>query len=115
MTPGDVVLVAMPMRNGKTKKRPALVLQVMAPFNDLLVCGISSQTQYEVKGFDIILDEGIEGFGDTGLKRASLIRIGYITTVANSKVPGKIGKVPQVLFAKLITRLTAYLEKGIDK
>ena len=112
MTPGDIVLVSMPTRQGKTKKRPALVIQVMAPFNDLLVCGISSQTQYEVEGFDLILREDHPEFKDTGLKRASLIRLGYLTTIASARVPGKIGRIPRGHFSLLIERLVNYLEKG---
>ena len=112
MTPGDIVLVAMPTRKGKTKKRPALVLQVMRPFDDVLVCGISSQLQYEVKNFDIILDEDTADFRHTGLKKPSLIRLGYITTIAKSKIPGKIGTVPKSVFKELIERLVIYLEQG---
>ena len=109
MIPGDIVLVAMPTRKGKGKKRPALVLQKMQPFEDVLVCGISSQLQYEVKGFDLIIRAGDQNFDQTGLKKDSLIRLGYITTIAKNRIPGKIGKLPTDQFELLIDRLTAFL------
>ena len=111
MTPGDIVLVSMPKRNGKTKKRPALILQRMRPFDDFLVCGISSQLQLEVKGFDLILESSDEDFKATGLKKDSIVRLGYITTVSKTIVPGKIGKISSQQFKILINRLVDYLEE----
>ncbi len=113
MTPGDIILVAMPTRKGKGKKRPALVLQKMLPFEDLLVCGISSQLHYEVKGFDLIIREEDQNFRQTGLKRDSLIRLGYITTIAKNRIPGKIGRLPAEHFETLITRLTNFLHEPL--
>lgn len=109
MTPGDIVLVAMPTRNGKAKKRPALVLQKILPFGDFLVCGISTQLHLEVKHFDLILREDDQEFESTGLKTDSLIRLGYITTVAKNLIPGKIGQITEDQFEVLIERLTEFL------
>ena len=109
MTPGDIVLVAMPKRNGKTKKRPALILQRMRPFDDFLVCGISSQTQLAVEDFDLLLKESDPNFKNTGLKKASIIRLGYITTIPKTTVPGKIGQITPEQFNGLMGRLVNYL------
>ena len=38
MKEGDVVIVAMPQATGTPKKRPAVILREMAPFQDMLVC-----------------------------------------------------------------------------
>ena len=113
MIPGDIVLVAMPTRKGSGKKRPALILQKMQPFEDLLVCGISSQLQYEVKGFDLVIREEDPDFELTGLKRDSLVRLGYITTIAKNRIPGKIGVLPPMHFEILIHRLTDFLHEPL--
>ena len=52
---GDIVLASLPQADGKTKLRPALVLKQMLPNKDLLVCGISTQINQEVLGFDEII------------------------------------------------------------
>jgi len=43
MKEGDVVLTPLPQADGAMKNRPAIVLRVMPPFGDRLVCGVSSQ------------------------------------------------------------------------
>jgi mRNA interferase MazF len=43
MKEGDVVLAPFPQADGVVKNRPAVVLRVMRPFGDLLVCGVSRQ------------------------------------------------------------------------
>jgi mRNA interferase MazF len=52
MKAGDVVLAALPQADAQIKHRPAIVLRVMRPYGDLLVCGVSTQLQQEVRGFD---------------------------------------------------------------
>lgn len=42
MKEGDVVLTPVPQANGQIKNRPALFLREMPPFQDALVCGIST-------------------------------------------------------------------------
>lgn len=52
MKEGSVVLTPFQQADGKTKNRPAVVLRVMPPFGDLLVCGISRQLRHRVPDFD---------------------------------------------------------------
>ena len=54
MREGDVVLTPVPQANGATKNRPAIVLREMPPYQDLLVCGVSTQLHRCVTGFDEI-------------------------------------------------------------
>ncbi|MDQ3713632.1 MAG: hypothetical protein M3388_15615 [Acidobacteriota bacterium] len=42
MKEGDVILVAMPQADGTVKNRPTIVLREMPPFQDILVCGVST-------------------------------------------------------------------------
>ncbi len=111
MIPGDIVLVSMPMRNGKRKKRPALILQKMRPFGDFLVCGVSSQVKHEVPGFDLKLTVDDDNFPHTGLKASSIVRLGYLTTVSTTLIPGKIGQVTPEQLEILIDRLINYLNE----
>ena len=45
MKEGDVLLTELPQADGARKLRPVLFLRRMPPFQDFLVCGISSQFQ----------------------------------------------------------------------
>jgi len=49
---GDIVLIEMPQADGKSKKRPALILCKIPPYNDYLICGISSQLRNKVDKLD---------------------------------------------------------------
>jgi mRNA interferase MazF len=50
MKEGDVVLAALPQADGKSKLRPVLLLrQLLPPYNDFLVCGISTQIHQQIK------------------------------------------------------------------
>ncbi len=49
MKESDVVIVAMPQADGSVKNRPTIVLREMPPFQDMLVCGVSSQLRQEVR------------------------------------------------------------------
>ena len=67
MKSGDIVLASLPQADGKTKLRPALVLKQMLPYKDLLVCGISTQINQEVLGFDEIINANDIDFIESGL------------------------------------------------
>ena len=52
MKRGDIVLTPLPQADGQVKPRPAVVLDLLPPFNDALACGISTQIRHAVSGFD---------------------------------------------------------------
>lgn len=81
----------------------------MRPFNDLLVCGISSQLRPEVEGFDETISTGDPDFDGTGLAVASLIRLEFVTTVPLSAVKGSIGAVNTTRYRRLLGTLAGYL------
>lgn len=45
MKEGDILLATLPQADGTVKLRPVLFLHRMPPFQDFLVCGISTQLQ----------------------------------------------------------------------
>ena len=112
MIPGDIVLIEMPQRDGRKKRRPALVLTLVPPFDDCLVCGISSQIHQEVVGFDYVLRQSDRGFAATGLKSYSLIRLGFVTTVSKNKIPGIIGHISVAVHQELLERFTFFLKES---
>lgn len=48
MKSGDIVLIPLPQSDGAIKRRPALLIKQMPPFNDWLLYGISTQLQQKV-------------------------------------------------------------------
>lgn len=111
MTEGDTVLMPLPQADGTIKNRPAVLLREMPPFTDLLVCGISTQLRQEVKGFDELVSPNDTDFSSSGLVRESLIRLGFLAVVPQSKVAGKIGSISTERHKRLLENLSAYLIK----
>jgi mRNA interferase MazF len=63
MNKGDIAKARLQQADGSFKIRPVLLLKQMPPFNDWLVCGISSQLRQFVPNFDILLDFAHPDFG----------------------------------------------------
>jgi len=106
---GDVVLTPLPQANGATKNRPAVVLRKMPPFSDLLVCGISSQIHQAVPGFDDVIDTTDPGFVASGLKVASVFRIGFLAVLPANRFVGTLGAISPERLKLLRTRLSDHL------
>ncbi|MFM8764066.1 MAG: type II toxin-antitoxin system PemK/MazF family toxin [Spartobacteria bacterium] len=109
MQPGDVVLAALLQADGKIKLRPTIVLARIKPFGDVLLCGVSSQLQNEVRGFDEVLSQDGEDFLHSGLSQASLIRLGYLATYPKSRVAGVLGSISPQRLVRLREKLAAFL------
>lgn len=111
MKEGDVVILAMPQVDGSIKNRPTIILREMPPFQDMLVCGISTQLRQEVKGFDEIIDSTDSDFVASSLIGKSLIRLGFITGVPQRQIVGVIGSISKERHKRLLEKLSAYLIK----
>lgn len=111
MNEGDVVLTPVPQADGTMKNRPAILLREMPPFNDLLVCGVSTQLRQEANGFDELISSGDAGFAASGLIRDSLIRLGFLAVLSRSRIIGVIGSISVERHKLLPGRLSAYLIK----
>jgi len=61
MKEGDVIVVPMPQADGRIKNRLAIVLREMPPFQDPLVCGVSTQLRQAAKGFDDVISPYCKG------------------------------------------------------
>lgn len=110
MQQGDVVLAALLQADGKIKLRPTIILARIKPFGDVLLCGVSSQLQNEVRGFDEVLSQDGEDFLQSGLSQPSLIRLGYLATYPKSRVAGVLGSISPQRLVRLREKLAAFLK-----
>lgn len=94
MENGSVAIASLQQADGVLKNRPVLILCQVPPYEDYLVCGISSQTRLALEGVDIILDEVGAGFNQTGLRCSSVIRTRYLATLPSGSIKGKVGHIP---------------------
>lgn len=101
MKEADVILAAFRQADGKVKNRPAIVLRVMPPFGDLLVCGVSSQIRQQVSNFDVLISPGDSDYRTSGLACESLVAV--------------IGSISRQKHEMLLRRLSEYLLAGIPK
>ena len=109
MNEGDIALAPLPQADGQIKSRPVVLLRRLPPFGDFLVCGVSTQLHHRVAGFDeLMAPEDIE-FAATGLKAASLIRLGFLAVMPNSALLGKIGSLSSARRQRLVANLCQHL------
>lgn len=109
MTEGDVTLTPLPQADGRFKPRPAILLRRMPPFGDWLICGVSSQLHHQVVGFDEIVEPSDPDFAHSGLKVASVIRLGFLTTMPADRFLGLLGSIGPERHARLPGRLSRFL------
>src|SRR5437870_5051340 len=110
MNEGDVVLTPLPQADGRLKNRPAVVLRRMPPFGDFLVCGVSTQLHLLVNNFDDVIQVRDADFAASGLKTASLIRLGYLAVLPASSFIGRIGSIAAPRHRRLLQRLSQHLQ-----
>ena len=99
----------MPQADGSVKNRPTVILREMPPFQDMLVCGVSTQLRQEVKGFDEIISQTDGDFTASGLVGKSLIRLGFLTVVPQNQIVGVIGSITSARHRRLLENLSNYL------
>jgi mRNA interferase MazF len=109
MTEGDIALAPLPQADGQIKNRPVVLLQRLPPFGDFLVCGVSTQLHQRVDGFDEMIIMADKEFAASGLKGASLIRLGFLAVLPESALLGKIGSVSFERRRRLLVNLCRHL------
>ena len=112
MKEGDVVLAALPQADGKSKLRPVLLLrQLPPPYNDFLVCGISSQLHQMINNFDELISEKDDDYRKSGIIKESIIRLNFLAVISINIIAGTIGRISEQRHQKLLKRLSDYLVK----
>lgn len=109
MQEADVILTPIPQADGSIKNRPAVVLRALPPYQDWLVCGISTQLRQEVTGFDELIAPGDKDYPNSGLTAKSLIRLGFLAVLPNNKIIGKIGAISAERHQRLLKNLNDHL------
>jgi mRNA interferase MazF len=111
MSPGDVVLIRLPQAaGGPPKLRPALVLALLpGPFQNVLICGISTQLEELEPEWDEFMSLQEADFGDSGLRRPSAIRLSYLYAADSREISGRIGHVSPRRLQRLRARLAGLL------
>ena len=110
MKEGDVVLTPLPQADGRVKNRPAIFLREMPPFQDLPVCGISTQLHQIAPEFDEMITLRDSDFAASGLIAESLIRLGFLAVLPRKSIVGSIGAITPERHARLLRRLSQHLE-----
>src|SRR5947209_5610830 len=109
MKEGDVVLTPIPQADGVIKNRPAIILRELPPYRDLLICGVSTQLDKEVKGFDDVISSSDDDFSSSGLRTNSLVRLGFLAVLPSGQIIGAIGSISSTRHRKLLKTLSDYL------
>jgi mRNA interferase MazF len=112
---GDVILTFLPQADGKLKHRPAVVLRQMPLYGDFLVCGVSTQMNLMVSGFDEPIIGKDDDFAGSGLMADSLIRLGFLAVLPRKNIVGSIGTIARERHRRLLQRLSDYLLKNQTK
>jgi mRNA interferase MazF len=112
VNPGDVVLIQLPQAGGVASKlRPALLLgHLPGAFQNLLLCGISTQLRNVEGNWDEFIQESDRDFASSGLHRASVIRLSYLYAAEPSEVVGVIGGIEGSRLQRLRQRLSDHLK-----
>lgn len=111
MEEGFIVKVQLPQPDGSFKLRPALILKKMRSYDDLLLCGISSQLHQYKTGFDELINEQHPDYKTSGLIKPSVVRLGLINTMSSSRIEGKLGEIAATTHQRLLGNLAAFLKK----
>lgn len=99
----------------KGKYRPVLLISKFpGPFDDWLICAVTSQLKHENSGWDEVIKETDKDFNDSGLKVSSLIRIGKLATVEESILEGQLGKISSKRLNKIIRQLVDYFKGQVS-
>jgi len=110
MEAGEVVLADLAQADGFTKLRPVLLLCRLPGFGDWLGCGVSTQTRHQVTGFDELIGENDADFATSGLRQASLIRLGFLGTLTQTQIAGALGRVTPDRLQRLRRNLAQHLQ-----
>jgi mRNA interferase MazF len=78
-------------------------------FGDWLVCGISSQLQHAVPNFDEVISTNDPDYSMSGLKRPSIVRLGFLTSSSSFTFLGRIGSISPERHNRLLNRLSQFL------
>ena len=95
--------------DGTLRSRPALLLKRIFPHNDWLMCVISGGLHNEIKGLDVVINTDHPDFANTHLKYSGLIRTGFLYTLSEEIIEGKIGVVSAATYIQVCQNLSRFI------
>jgi hypothetical protein len=109
MKPGDVVFALMPQADTELKARPSIVLKIIPPFGDLLVCGITTRLRNFTPTLSELILSTDDDFAMSGLERDSMIRLGYLITYPKWQLGDPIGQISISRLNRLLAQLSTFI------
>ena len=96
------------------KPRPVLLITpVPGPYEDWLVCMISTQLQQAVERFDEVVSQDQPDFPISGLKVPSVIRIARLAVVAADSLVGAVGEIGPERLQKIRHKIADWIQGTI--
>ena len=111
--PGQIILFRFPQTDLQEGKLRLALLLTKAPgrFDDWLVWAISTQLHQYIPDFDEVIRESDDDFSESGLKAASLFRVGRLGVLDVSIFEGAIGQISQERLHDIRSRLAKWLNE----
>ena len=107
MTKGKLVLVPFPFDDlSGTRVRPAVCLtNPIGSHRHVVLAFVTSQVPQDRLETDVVLDAGLPGFGTTGLKVTSTLRLHRLMTATTSLVRRELGELPESAQSEVAAKL----------
>jgi mRNA interferase MazF len=108
---GQLVLFRFPQSDlGQGELRPALLIgKLPGPYDDWLICMISSQMRLCIPDFDEVILQSESDFAASGLKTSSVIRVGRLAVVEGGMLLGAIGDVGPERLKRIKNRIADWI------
>lgn len=92
------------------KLRPVILIAATpGPYDDWLVCMMSTQIRQALEGFDERIDQNAEDFKQSGLKVASVVRLSRLAVVSTESLVGAIGEISPERLERIRQKLFAWI------
>ena len=108
---GQIALLRFPETDLATGKlRPVvLIAPTPGPYDDWLVCMMSTQVRQAVESFDELIDQNAEDFHRSGLKVASVVRLSRLAVVSADSLVGAIGEISPQRLERIRQKLLGWI------
>lgn len=108
---GQIVLFRFPQTDQTAGVlRPALVVrQLPGPYDDWLICMISTRLSQQIEGLDEVIKTDDSDFRHSGLKSSSLVRVSRIAVVDRSVLLGAVGEISSDRLSRIKTSLSTWI------
>lgn len=109
---GQIALLRFPGSDlAPGKLRPVVLLApTPGPYDDWLVCMLSSQLHQALEDFDERIDLNAEDFHRSGLKVASVVRLSRLAVVSTESLVGTIGEISPNRLERIREKLVEWIK-----